>query len=163
MGESWRIGVDTGEVTALVTRGVFRTGRNPIFTGMILAAIGVVGMVPKAAAFAGAALLVLALEIHVRCVEEPHLLAVHGDRSRLCAVRGPVRSALGAMVDGPAPARGHGSIPFDRRRGSGALRRDPPRSAVAECARPAPCLGIRPNIRRLQRTSLDRLLGAESV
>ncbi|TMA32310.1 MAG: isoprenylcysteine carboxylmethyltransferase family protein [Deltaproteobacteria bacterium] len=82
MGESWRIGVDTGEVTALVTRGVFRTVRNPIFTGMILTAVGGVLMVPNAGALAGAALLALALEIHVRFVEEPHLLAVHGDRYR---------------------------------------------------------------------------------
>jgi protein-S-isoprenylcysteine O-methyltransferase Ste14 len=82
MGESWRIGVDQGEVTALVTHGVFRIVRNPIFTGMILAAIGVAVMVPNGAALAGAALLALALEVHVRFVEEPHLLAVHGDRYR---------------------------------------------------------------------------------
>src|SRR4029453_14341868 len=82
MGESWRIGVDQGEGTALVTHGVFRIVRNPIFTGMILAAIGVAVMVPNGAALAGAALLALALEVHVRFVEEPHLLAVHGDRYR---------------------------------------------------------------------------------
>ena len=82
MGESWRIGVDAGEVTALVTSGVFRTVRNPIFTGMIAVSVGVALMVPNAAAFAGLALLVLGLEIHVRYVEEPHLLAVHGDRYR---------------------------------------------------------------------------------
>jgi protein-S-isoprenylcysteine O-methyltransferase Ste14 len=82
MGESWRIGVDAGEVTALVTNGVFRTVRNPIFTGMVLAAIGAALMVPNTIALAGVALLSLALEIHVRWVEEPHLLAVHGDRYR---------------------------------------------------------------------------------
>ena len=85
MGESWRIGVDAGEVTALVTSGVFRTLRNPIFTGMMLIAIGVVLMVPNAVALAGVALLALGLEIHVRCVEEPHLLTVHGDRYRCYA------------------------------------------------------------------------------
>jgi protein-S-isoprenylcysteine O-methyltransferase Ste14 len=82
MGESWRIGVDAGELTALVTSGVFRFVRNPIFTGMVLAAIGAALMVPNTIALAGVALLVLALEIHVRWVEEPHLLAVHGDRYR---------------------------------------------------------------------------------
>ena len=82
MGESWRIGVDAGEVTALVTSGVFRAVRNPIFTGMVLAAIGAALMVPNVVALAGVALLALALEFHVRCVEEPHLLAVHGDRYR---------------------------------------------------------------------------------
>jgi len=82
MGESWRIGVDTGEVTALVTSGVFRAVRNPIFTGMVLAAIGAALMVPNPVALAGVALLALALELHVRWVEEPHLLAVHGNRYR---------------------------------------------------------------------------------
>ncbi len=82
MGESWRIGVDAGEVTALVTSGVFRTVRNPIFSGMMLCCVGVALMVPNAAALAGVALLVLGLEIHVRYVEEPHLLAVHGDPYR---------------------------------------------------------------------------------
>jgi protein-S-isoprenylcysteine O-methyltransferase Ste14 len=82
MGDSWRIGVETGEVTALVTSGLFRAVRNPIFTGMVLIAIGVALMVPNPVAFAGVALLALGLEIHVRCVEEPHLLAVHGDRYR---------------------------------------------------------------------------------
>lgn len=80
MGESWRIGVDAEEVTELVTRGVFRFVRNPIFSGMMLCCVGVALMVPNAAAFAGVAL--LGLGIHVRYVEEPHLLAVHGDRYR---------------------------------------------------------------------------------
>jgi protein-S-isoprenylcysteine O-methyltransferase Ste14 len=82
MGASWRIGVEAGEVTGLVTHGVFRAVRNPIFTGMILVAVGVALLVPNAAAFAGLFLLALALEVHVRYVEEPHLLAVHGDRYR---------------------------------------------------------------------------------
>jgi len=69
-------------VTALVTRGVFRTVRNPIFTGMIVVSIGGALMVPNAAALAGVALLALALEIHVRYVEEPHLLATHGEPYR---------------------------------------------------------------------------------
>jgi protein-S-isoprenylcysteine O-methyltransferase Ste14 len=56
--------------------------RNPIFTGMILAAVGTALMVPNPAALTGLALLALALEIHVRWVEEPHLLAVHGERYR---------------------------------------------------------------------------------
>ena len=82
MGASWRIGVDASEVTALVTSGVFRTVRNPIFTGMILVSLGAALLVPNAVALAGVALLALALEIHVRYVEEPYLLAVHGDRYR---------------------------------------------------------------------------------
>ncbi len=82
MGESWRIGVDTAEVTALVTSGLFRAMRNPIFTGMVLVAIGAALMVPNTIALAGVALIALGLEFHVRWVEEPYLLAVHGDRYR---------------------------------------------------------------------------------
>jgi protein-S-isoprenylcysteine O-methyltransferase Ste14 len=82
MGESWRIGVDSREMTALVTSGVFRSVRNPIFTGMVLAAIGAALMVPNTVALAGVALIALALECHVRWVEEPYLLSVHGDRYR---------------------------------------------------------------------------------
>jgi protein-S-isoprenylcysteine O-methyltransferase Ste14 len=94
MGESWRIGVDMGEVTALVTSGVFRTVRNPIFSGMLLCCVGVALMVPNSAALAGTLLMALALEIHVRLVEEPHLLAVHGDRYRRYA------SSAGRFVPG---------------------------------------------------------------
>ncbi len=80
MGESWRIGVDLEESTALVTGGVFRFVRNPIFTGMLLVCAGSALMVPNALALAGAALIAGSLEIHVRSVEEPYLLGVHGER-----------------------------------------------------------------------------------
>ncbi|CPW48105.1 protein-S-isoprenylcysteine methyltransferase [Mycobacteroides abscessus] len=35
MGESWRVGVDARETTALVSTGVFGWVRNPIFTAML--------------------------------------------------------------------------------------------------------------------------------
>ena len=41
MGTSWRIGVDAGERTALVTTGLFPLVRNPIFTAMIAAQLGI--------------------------------------------------------------------------------------------------------------------------
>ncbi|MGH9837309.1 MAG: hypothetical protein ACREEM_00820 [Blastocatellia bacterium] len=40
MGESWRIGIDREQKTALVNRGVFRLSRNPIFLGMRLTLLG---------------------------------------------------------------------------------------------------------------------------
>ena len=40
MGESWRIGVDVQERTSLVTAGVFGLVRNPIFSAMCVASIG---------------------------------------------------------------------------------------------------------------------------
>lgn len=82
MGESWRIGVDTGARTALVAAGPFRWVRNPIFTAMSLATLGLALLVPNVVSLIGVAALALALEIQVRLVEEPYLHRVHGDHYR---------------------------------------------------------------------------------
>ena len=79
MGDSWRIGVDPGETTALVTSGPFAWVRNPIFSAMIPTAFGLAMMVPNIASIAGAVGLITALELQVRVVEEPYLRQVHGD------------------------------------------------------------------------------------
>ena len=85
MGASWRVGVDPAERTALVTAGAFALARNPIFTAMITSSAGLTLMVPNVAAVAGLAVLIAAIELQVRAVEEPYLLATHGDRlRRLC-------------------------------------------------------------------------------
>ena len=78
MGDSWRVGVDLEERTALVTAGPFAVVRNPIFSVMIVTAIGLALMVPNAIAMIGLAVLVLSIELQVRKVEEPYLLATHG-------------------------------------------------------------------------------------
>jgi protein-S-isoprenylcysteine O-methyltransferase Ste14 len=78
MGASWRIGVDPGERTELVTTGVFAHVRNPIFTAMTVAQFGVVLMVPTWVSVAALVALVAAVQLQVRSVEEPYLLAVHG-------------------------------------------------------------------------------------
>jgi protein-S-isoprenylcysteine O-methyltransferase Ste14 len=82
MGESWRIGVDPQEHTALVTSGPFAVVRNPIFAAMFPASLGLALLVPNVVALAGLAALWLALEIQVRLVEEPYLLRAHGDAYR---------------------------------------------------------------------------------
>ncbi|MCV7117761.1 isoprenylcysteine carboxyl methyltransferase [Mycobacterium nebraskense] len=82
MGESWRIGVDPSETTTLVHQGVFAVVRNPIFTAMLIFALGIVFMTPNPLAVAGFALLVAAIEVQVRVVEEPYLRAVHGQHYR---------------------------------------------------------------------------------
>ena len=79
MGESWRIGVDTGERTELVTTGVFAHVRNPIFTAMVVAQLGVVLMVPTWVSVLALVVLVVAVQLQVRAVEEPYLRSVHGD------------------------------------------------------------------------------------
>jgi len=79
MGESWRIGVDPGERTRLVTTGVFAHVRNPIFTAMVVAQLGIVLMVPTWVSVLALLALVVAVQLQVRAVEEPYLRAVHGD------------------------------------------------------------------------------------
>lgn len=78
MGSSWRIGVDPVERTELVTSGPFSLVRNPIFSAMLPTALGLTMLVPSWVSLLGLAGLVLALELQVRVVEEPHLLRAHG-------------------------------------------------------------------------------------
>ncbi len=79
MGDSWRIGVDPAERTALVTGGPFGVVRNPIFTGMLAGCAGLTLMVGNPLALLGFVALVLTIEIQVRVVEEPYLREVHGE------------------------------------------------------------------------------------
>jgi protein-S-isoprenylcysteine O-methyltransferase Ste14 len=82
MGASWRIGVDEGARTELVGAGPFRWVRNPIFSAMTVATLGLVLCVPNAVSACALVALVAALEIQVRLVEEPYLVRVHGDGYR---------------------------------------------------------------------------------
>jgi len=87
MGTSWRIGVDPGERTALVTSGPFALVRNPIFAAMLPTALGLTLIVPSWVALLGLAGLTVALELQVRVVEEPYLLRTHGSEYREYAAR----------------------------------------------------------------------------
>jgi protein-S-isoprenylcysteine O-methyltransferase Ste14 len=87
MGTSWRIGVDPGERTALVTAGPFALVRNPIFAAMLPTALGLTLLVPSWVALAGFAGLLVALELQVRVVEEPYLRQVHGEGYATYAAR----------------------------------------------------------------------------
>lgn len=78
MGDSWRIGVDPEERTALATAGPFRQVRNPIFTAMTAVTIGIALALANPVALVSVALAVLAVQIQVRLVEEPYLRAAHG-------------------------------------------------------------------------------------
>lgn len=79
MGDSWRIGVDESERTELVTEGPFAIVRNPIFAAMLPTSLGLVLLVPNVVAIAGLVMLATALQVQTRIVEEPYLLATHGD------------------------------------------------------------------------------------
>jgi protein-S-isoprenylcysteine O-methyltransferase Ste14 len=78
MGRSWRVGVDTAERTDLVTGGMFRYVRNPIFSFMALFATANALAVPNAATATGAVLLVAGVNVQTRLVEEPYLQEAHG-------------------------------------------------------------------------------------
>jgi len=82
MGESWRVGVDTTETTALVRGGTFGVVRNPIFTAMIVFTLGQALLAPNPVAIAVFLIFVAAVEISIRAVEEPHLRRIHGDDYR---------------------------------------------------------------------------------
>ncbi|WP_158885925.1 methyltransferase family protein [Amycolatopsis anabasis] len=87
MGASWRVGVDRAETTELVTGGLFARVRNPIFTAMITAALGLTLLAPNPVALIGLVALVTAVEIQVRAVEEPYLRRHHGDAYQRYASR----------------------------------------------------------------------------
>jgi protein-S-isoprenylcysteine O-methyltransferase Ste14 len=87
MGASWRVGVDPGERTDLVTTGPFALVRNPIFAAMLPTALGLTLLVPSWVALLGLAGLLAALELQVRVVEEPYLRNVHGEAYERYAAR----------------------------------------------------------------------------
>ena len=82
MGPSWRIGVDNRERTALVTRGLYRRVRNPIFTFILISFIGMLATVPSLWTLTGLALTLVGIELQVRYVEEPYLARIHGEAFR---------------------------------------------------------------------------------
>lgn len=77
MGNSWRIGIDDENTTALVTRGIFRFSRNPIFLGMRLNLLGLFLVMPNALTIALWLLGDIAIQMQV-FLEETHLQQQHG-------------------------------------------------------------------------------------
>jgi protein-S-isoprenylcysteine O-methyltransferase Ste14 len=78
MGDSWRVGVDASETTALVHTGMFGQVRNPIYTAMLTFNVGIALLTPNFVTIVGLILAVTALELQVRRVEEPYLQQKHG-------------------------------------------------------------------------------------
>lgn len=87
MGSSWRIGVDATERTSLVTSGAFALVRNPFFTALTTALVGLTLLVPTAVTGAALVCLVLAVQLQVRVVEEPYLRRTHADQYAQYACR----------------------------------------------------------------------------
>jgi protein-S-isoprenylcysteine O-methyltransferase Ste14 len=78
MGDSWRVGVDASETTALVHTGMFGRVRNPIYTAMLTFDVGIALVTPNFVTIVGPILAITSLELQVRRVEEPYLRYKHG-------------------------------------------------------------------------------------
>ncbi|WP_431609564.1 methyltransferase family protein [Chryseobacterium sp. 'Rf worker isolate 10'] len=77
MKNSCRIGIDNETKTELVTHGLFRLSRNPIFLGMTISLVGFFLVFPTIIAFSFLLIGSILIQIQIR-LEEEFLLKVHG-------------------------------------------------------------------------------------
>ena len=78
MGTSWRMGIDRQTAGVLVTGGLYRRMRHPIYTGMLLVTVGLAAVTADLLSVAVAASAVVGISLQAR-LEEEFLLARHGD------------------------------------------------------------------------------------
>jgi len=109
MGASWRVGIDD-RPTDLVTTGLFRHVRNPIFAGMLAFVAGVVILSPAWWSIAIGILTALGVRLQV-AYEERHLIALH-DRAYLAyaARAGRVVPFVGRLRTAPRLRSARGSV-----------------------------------------------------
>jgi len=77
MKNSWRIGIDRSMKTELITHGLFRFSRNPIFMGMMVSLFGFFLAFPTVINLAFYVVGNILMQIQIR-LEEEHLLKEHG-------------------------------------------------------------------------------------
>ncbi|HEY1021628.1 MAG TPA: isoprenylcysteine carboxylmethyltransferase family protein [Flavisolibacter sp.] len=77
MRQAWRIGIDESHPTALVTAGVFRLSRNPVFLGMLLSLLGIFLVLPNALTLVVLVASYILIQVQIR-LEEAYLLRQHG-------------------------------------------------------------------------------------
>ncbi|SMC37979.1 methyltransferase family protein [Chryseobacterium sp. YR221] len=77
MKNSWRIGIDSKTKTELITHGLFRFSRNPIFLGMMVSLIGFFLAFPTVIAFIFSLMGCILMQIQIR-LEEEYLQKQHG-------------------------------------------------------------------------------------
>lgn len=79
MKNSWRIGIDTETKTELITTGLFKLSRNPIFFGMIISLVGLFLTTPNALTGLFLILGYVLIQIQIR-LEEEFLTNQHGQK-----------------------------------------------------------------------------------
>lgn len=81
MGTSWRIGIDRETPGSLVSGGVYKSMRHPIYSGMLLFVSGVALVTGDLLSIAVAAAAWVGIPLQAR-LEEEFLLSRHGDEFR---------------------------------------------------------------------------------
>jgi protein-S-isoprenylcysteine O-methyltransferase Ste14 len=70
MKDSWRIGIDEENETDLITKGLFRYSRNPIFLGVILSNLGLFLIIPNMGTLLVLTLSYFSIQIQIRLEED---------------------------------------------------------------------------------------------
>jgi len=86
LGVSWRIGIDEGAQSGLITSGLYRFCRNPIYLAMLILLIGYALLLPTRLSFA----LLVGTYVGIRLqtsAEEAYLLRTYKDAYRAYARR----------------------------------------------------------------------------
>ena len=78
MSKSWRIGIDYDEKTELISHGLFKYSRNPVFLGMLISYTGIFLITPNILSFSILTVSYVAIQIQVR-LEEEYLESVQGN------------------------------------------------------------------------------------
>ena len=77
MSGSWRIGIDYEETTRLVSNGLFKYSRNPIFLGVLISYLGTFLIIPNILSFSIMLVTFVTIQTQVR-LEEEYLESVQG-------------------------------------------------------------------------------------
>jgi protein-S-isoprenylcysteine O-methyltransferase Ste14 len=86
LGASWRIGIDADAAPGIVTGGLYRFSRHPIFLGFLLVFAGYAAMQPTPLSVALLLAAYVGLRIQARA-EENYMLRTYGDAYRRYAGR----------------------------------------------------------------------------
>jgi protein-S-isoprenylcysteine O-methyltransferase Ste14 len=111
LGASWRVGIDEGARPGLVTGGLYRCSRNPIYVAMLAALLGFALLLPS---WMSLALLIgagLGIRRHVRD-EEAYLARTYGEDYVCYAARvGRFLPGVGRLRRSGDDVRGPASVP----------------------------------------------------